>query len=138
MRGDQDDESALGSGRSTESVDLPKSQDVSTQESVYLGPGGIRITESASGSLWDATNEEIPRDKPVTATQRLPEDQLRRWSLLGIGIVVVLTILLTVVGMAFRWYPEEFARLLLQLVVPPLLSAFAVVVGYLFAERKRS
>jgi hypothetical protein len=40
--------------------------------------------------------------------------------------------------MAFHWFSEEFAKTLLQLLIPPLLSAFAVVVGYLFAERKRS
>jgi predicted tellurium resistance membrane protein TerC len=75
----------------------------------------------------------------VTATVRpLPEDQLRRWSLIGIGGVIVLTIVVVAMGTALHWFTEDFGKTILQMLIPPLLSAFAVVVGYLFAERKRS
>lgn len=107
-------------------------------EGSYWEPeAGITVSSSPTGPVWDASGE-LPRESPVASTQRLPDDQLRRWSLVGIGIVVLLTIFVTILGLAAKWVSEEFARLMLQLVVPPLLSAFAVVVGYLFAERKRS
>lgn len=86
---------------------------------------------------WLAPVDERPGSGAVTSTRSLPEDILRKWSLAGMGIIIVVVLVLTVLGMASKWFGEDFAKLMLQMVVPPLLSAFAVVVGYLFAERKR-
>jgi hypothetical protein len=103
------------------------------------GPAhGFEIDTSPTGQTHWLSDEQPRPVEALTATVRpVPEDQLRRWSLVGIGSVIVLSLFVVALGMAFRWFSEEFAKTLLQLFIPPLLSAFAVVVGYLFAERKR-
>lgn len=111
-------------------------RDALTRESE---PYGYDLIKTDTGeTLWEGSRDEEVTATAVTATtDPVPEDQLRRWSLLGIGGAVLLTLTIITAGTASHWFTEDFAKLLLQTVIPPLLSAFAVVVGYLFAERKR-
>ncbi|MCI2421021.1 hypothetical protein MOQ72_26610 [Saccharopolyspora sp. K220] len=53
--------------------------------------------------------------------------------LYGIGLVVVLTLLILLIGVGFGAFSENFGLELLRTVLPPSLAAGATIVGTLFA-----
>lgn len=110
--------------------------DDATSEAIALADEAERAQVAYAYTVSDLPADSQGDSATPSVVTLAPDDRLRRLLLVLLFALIIVALAMICLGLAIHWFDTEFGKTILQVIVGPAVGAIAVVIGYLFGERR--